>query len=103
MIKLQRNFKLNDLIDETNLRHLQSFATLQDTGRFVPEKYLEKMRKRIFKNQTKCYKIDKKTFKRYNKKLDRQERRLAFKKFIKKVLTILKRIVKKIFKRRKKI
>lgn len=104
---MQRNYKYNDFIDETNVRSLESFATLQNAGRFVPEKYLEKMRKRIFKNQKRCYKVDKKSYKRYNKRLDRQERKERIKAFfisckvkLIKVKNKFLAIIKKIFKKK---
>lgn len=104
---MQRNYKYNEFLDETNERSLESFAKLQNAGRYVPEKYLEKMRKRIFKNQKRCYKVDKKSFKRYNKQLDRQERKERIKAFFTKCKVKLKNaknkflaIIKKIFKKK---
>ena len=59
------NYNENDLLDELHMRFFQSFALTLDTADYVPDKYIDKVYKRIYKVQKKMYKKIGKTDKAY--------------------------------------
>lgn len=59
------NYNENDLLDELHARFFQSFALTLDTADYVPDKYIDKVYKRIYKAQKKQYKKIGKTDKAY--------------------------------------
>lgn len=61
------NYNVNDLLDELHARFFQSYAMTMDTGDYVPQKYIDKVYKQIYKYQKKLYKKAGKTDKAYQK------------------------------------
>lgn len=61
------NYNENDLLDELHKRCFQSFALTLDTADFVPQNYIDKVYKRIYKVQKKQYKKLGRTNKEYQK------------------------------------
>ena len=59
------NYNEIDLLDELHARFFQSYAVTLDTADYVPQKYLDKVCKRIYKSQKKMYKKIGKTDKAY--------------------------------------
>ena len=61
------NYNENDLLDELHVRFFQSFAVTLDVADYVPQKYIEKVYKQIYKALKRRYKKIAKTNKAYQK------------------------------------
>lgn len=61
------NYNVNCLLDELHARFFQSYALTLDTADYVPDKYINKVYKQIYKAQKKQYKKIFKTNKCYQK------------------------------------
>lgn len=61
------NYNRNDLLDELHMRFFQSYALTLDTADYVPQSYIDKAYKQIYKCQKAMYKKIGKTDKSYQK------------------------------------
>lgn len=50
------NYNKNDLLDELHARFFQSYALTLDTADYIPQEYIDKVYKQIYKAQKKKYK-----------------------------------------------
>ena len=69
-----RDYLLNDELDKTLVRFLQTFKLLEDSEEYVPRVYLTRMRDKIYKEFCSRWRQDRKSVKRVkriNKLIDR--------------------------------
>lgn len=61
------NYNKNDLLDELHERFFMSYAKTLDTADYVPQSYIDKVYKQIYKAQKAMYKLIGKRNKEYQK------------------------------------
>lgn len=69
-------FEKNKLINEVLIKNFETFSLTLDTIDFVPEKFLNKIYKYIFKNMKKQFKTIDKEYSKYLKEKRQKEREL---------------------------
>ena len=67
------NFNRNDLIDIVLERNFETFAVTQDTFDYVPQRYIRKIHRFIFRNLKRQFRLLKKEDRRYQRQLRRGE------------------------------
>ncbi len=61
------NYNKNDLLDELHARFFQSYSLTLDTADYIPQKYIDKVYKELYKSQKAQYRKIGKTDKDYQK------------------------------------